>query len=78
MRGWLPLVLPGAAGVAVAASPGPEVAPFVAFGDPVVVLEHMRVIDGTGAPARVPEGARRFDGTGYTVIPGLVGLHDHL
>ena len=30
------------------------------------------------ASARVPEGARRFDGTGYTVIPGLVGLHDHL
>jgi len=107
MRIWIALVLLGAAGAAAMAAPpappappGPEVAPFVLFAEPVVVLEHVRVVDGTGAPARedrtvvlasgrieseapaasahLPEGARRFDGTGYTVIPGLVGLHDHL
>jgi hypothetical protein len=100
MRVRMPLVLLGAVGVAMAASPGPEVAPFVAIGDPVVVLEHVRVIDGTGAPARddqtvvivsgriesvtpaasarAPKDAKRVDGTGETIIPGLVGLHDHL
>lgn len=31
---------------------GPGVQPFVAFNDPVVALEHVRVIDGTGASAR--------------------------
>ena len=82
------------------AAPGPDVAPFVALSDPVVALEHVRVIDGTGAPARedqtlvlregritaigpasaakVPAGARRVDGRGESVFPGLVGLHDHL
>ncbi|MSR07043.1 MAG: amidohydrolase [Gemmatimonadetes bacterium] len=72
---------------------------FVAYGDPVVALMHVRVVDGTGAaPAddqtiiisggkiqavgrfgavTVPQGARVVDLTGHTVIPGLVGLHDH-
>lgn len=31
---------------------GPGVRSFVAFDDPIVALEHVRVIDGTGAPAR--------------------------
>jgi imidazolonepropionase-like amidohydrolase len=78
----------------------PGVAAFVTVPEPVVALEHVRVIDGMGAPARddqtvviadgriaasgpsrdvrVPDGARRFDLTGRTVIPGLVGLHEHL
>src|SRR5579859_3413540 len=78
----------------------PGVPPFLAFDSPVVALEHVRVIDGTGAPARedqtiviadgkiravgpaaqaaVPENARRLDLTNHTVIPGLVGMHEHL
>jgi imidazolonepropionase-like amidohydrolase len=67
---------------------------------PVVALTHVRIIDGTGAPARddqmliieggrivqvgaaasvqVPVGATVLDLRGRTVIPGLVGMHDHL
>ena len=67
---------------------------------PVIALQHVKVIDGTGAPPRedqtvildagritavgsarsvaVPAGARVLDLTGHTVIPGLIGLHDHL
>ena len=73
---------------------------FVSVDSPLVALEHMRVIDGTGAAAApdqtilieggkireigksgavsVPAGAFRMDLTGRTVIPGLVGMHDHL
>jgi imidazolonepropionase-like amidohydrolase len=82
------------------AAPGPEVAPFVAIRDAAFVLEHVRVIDGTGAPARddqsvvvqdgriasigpagsvqAPAGAKRLGYPGYTVFPGLVGMHNHL
>lgn len=78
----------------------PGVEPFVSVNDPVVALEHVRVIDGTGAApvedqtvvidhgkitsitsaasAIVPAQARRMDLTGHTVIPGLVGMHEHL
>src|SRR5271167_3868432 len=77
-----------------------EAAEFVSVGAPVLVLEHVRVIDGTGAAAKddqavviangkiqsigpsaavqIPQGATQLDRTGYTVIPGLVGMHDHL
>ncbi len=73
---------------------------FVSVSDPVVVLSHVTVIDGTGAPPRqdqtivirdgriadagpaasvaAPAGARVMDLTGKTVIPGIVGMHDHL
>src|SRR5438270_1013071 len=73
---------------------------FVSIDGPVVAIEHVRLIDGTGAPAlpdqtilieggkireigkagavSVPTGALRMDLTGRTVIPGLVGMHDHL
>ena len=73
---------------------------FVSVDSPVVALEHVRLIDGTGAAAvpdqtvvieggnireigksgvvSVPAGALRMDLTGRTVIPGLVGMHDHL
>jgi len=78
----------------------PDVVEFVSVDAPVVVLNHVRVIDGTGASAKedqalviangkiqsigpaasaqIPPGAREMDRSGYTVIPGLVGMHDHL
>jgi imidazolonepropionase-like amidohydrolase len=87
--------------VCAAQSPlSPEVKEFVRVNSPVVALEHVRVIDGTGAPAKtdqtivisagkitaigssgsvnVPDGANRLDFTGYSALPGLVGMHDHL
>ena len=76
------------------------VAPFVTVGAPVFVVNHVRIIDGTGAVPRedqtiviangkiqsigpaatvqAPAGAQQFDRAGYTLIPGLVGMHDHL
>ena len=78
----------------------PEVRPFVKVDAPVVVLAHVRVIDGTGAAARedqtivlskgkiesvsdassanVPKDAQVLDLHGCSVIPGLVGMHDHM
>ena len=78
----------------------PEVKEFVKVDSPVVVLEHVRVIDGTGAAARenqtvllskgkiqsvsdassmkIPSDAQKLDLRGYSVIPGLVGKHDHM
>ena len=77
-----------------------DVAAFVTVDTPVFVLNHVRVIDGTGAAAKedqaivianskiqsigpaasaqIPQGAQLLDHSGYTVIPGLVGMHDHL
>jgi Amidohydrolase family len=76
------------------------VAAFVSVDAPVFVLNHVRVIDGTGAAAKedqtiviangkiqsigpaasaqIPQGALLLDRSGYTAIPGLVGMHDHL
>src|SRR5579863_10384878 len=73
---------------------------FISVDAPVFVLDHVRVIDGTGTPpkenqalaiangkiefigpeasAQIPQGAERMDRSGYTVIPGLVGMHNHL
>lgn len=77
----------------------PDVAPFISIDSPVVVLNHVRIIDGTGAPATedqsliiangkiqsitpaasapIPKDAKILDRSGYTVIPGLVGMHNH-
>jgi hypothetical protein len=88
---------------AVTATAQPEPGPLddtISIHAPVFVLCHIRVIDGTGAPARedqavvvangdiqsigpdasasIPAGALVLDRPGYTVIPGLVGMHDHL
>jgi imidazolonepropionase-like amidohydrolase len=80
-------------------APGPAVQPYVSVAGPAVVLRHVRLIDGTGAPAQedrtlvveggriaavggpelaAPAGARVLDLPGRTVLPGLVGLHDHM
>ena len=76
-----------------------DVREFVRVDAPVVALTHVRVIDGSAAPARedqsivisggkitavgdpsvsIPPNAKVLDLHGYTVIPGLVGMHDHL
>jgi imidazolonepropionase-like amidohydrolase len=77
-----------------------DVADFVVADEPVIVLNHVRVVDGTGAAAsedqavvvangkiqsigpataaEIPQGAQLLDRAGYTVIPGIVGMHDHL
>ena len=78
----------------------PQVKTFVKVDSPLVALTHVRVIDGTGAPARedqtiilshgkiesvadaasanLPKDAQALDLHGYSVIPGLVGMHDHM
>jgi len=78
----------------------PGTRPFVSVDAATFALEHVRVIDGSGAapmedqtivvsggkiarlgPAAstaAPAGAQRLDLTGHTVIPGLVGMHEHL
>src|ERR1700752_725192 len=66
----------------------------------VIALAHVRVIDGTGAPAKddqtiiisdgkiqsvesaattkIPANAQTLELNGYTVLPGLVGMHNHM
>lgn len=78
----------------------PGVQRFVAVNAPVVALTHVKLVDGTGTPAKddqtivitgdkitavgktgqvtIPAGATVQDRTGHTVIPGIIGLHDHL
>lgn len=73
---------------------------FVRVSTTRVVLEHVRVIDGTGAPAVEDQnvviengkisaiqkgadltndtGVTELDLRGYSVIPGIVGMHNHL
>ncbi len=73
---------------------------FIRVEAPVVVLTHVRIIDGTGAAARddqtiviaegkiqtiaasappdLPANAQTVDLQGCTVLPGLVGMHDHM
>src|SRR5262245_55500821 len=77
-----------------------DVKRFVRIGTPRVVLEHVLVIDGTGAApqrdrnvtladgriaeisdgADVPpsEGTTVLDLRGRAVLPGIVGMHEHL
>ena len=85
--------------LAPAAAPGAAVQPYVRVSAGQIVLRHVRVIDGTGAPAQAdrtivladgkitavgpanlaaPKGATVLDLAGYTVLPGLVGMHDHM
>jgi imidazolonepropionase-like amidohydrolase len=75
-----------------------DVLKYVKVNAPAVLLEHVRVIDGTGAApledqsiliengkiasitSATPANAQAqvLDLSGHTVIPGLVGMHDHL
>jgi len=95
------LVLAMLAGAAAIAPTPDRLKPYISEDAGVLVLDHVRVIDGTGAAAaedqridiqggkitRVrsaqqrhayPAGAKVLDLTGKTVIPGLVGMHEHL
>jgi imidazolonepropionase-like amidohydrolase len=79
----------------------PAVHAYVKYDQATIALENVRVIDGTGAPARenqmimihngkiVSVGSQPIDQllsvdtkvidlSGYTVIPGIVGMHDHM
>jgi imidazolonepropionase-like amidohydrolase len=78
----------------------PDRQQFIRVEAPIVILRHVRVIDGTGAAARedqtitiadgkiksiqtgndliLPPNAKVLDLYGYTVLPGLVGMHDHM
>jgi imidazolonepropionase-like amidohydrolase len=79
--------------------PSAEVRKFIKHDAPLLALAHVRVIDGTGAPALddrtvivrggrieavlgaaapLPAGAQVLDLRGRTVLPGLVGMHNHL
>ena len=86
--------------VCLAQTPTSDRQQFVRVEAPVVVLTHVRVIDGTGAApledqtivisegklqsiapaasAKVQSGAQVIDLKGYTILPGLVGMHDHM
>ena len=47
--------------------------------DQTVVIGGGKILSvGPSAAAKVPEGARVLDLAGYTVLPGLVGMHNHL
>lgn len=78
----------------------PEVRQFIKTDAPLIALTHVRVIDGSGGPARddqtilvhnskidwlgdavaanLPKDAQVINLSGSTVIPGLVGMHDHM
>jgi imidazolonepropionase-like amidohydrolase len=100
------LALSGLAGFALPAaaqradSMGQVVKNVVSADAPIIALTHVKLIDGTGKPARedqtvviengritavgkasevkTPAGASVLDLTGHTLIPGIVGMHDHL
>jgi imidazolonepropionase-like amidohydrolase len=77
-----------------------EVEKYVKVDAPKIMLTHVRVIDGTGAPAMEDQNVTIESGkitsiekgadipqspsltvlnlTGYSVIPGIVGMHNHL
>jgi imidazolonepropionase-like amidohydrolase len=100
MHRALVLVVLGCCSMAAAQNLSPEVRKFVKTDAPVIALTHVRVIDGTGAPAHedqtiivskgkiesvgdassatVPKDAQVLDLHDHSVIPGLVGMHDHM
>lgn len=78
----------------------PGVREYVKLDESVLVLSHIRVIDGTGKAPRtdqtlvirggiitaigdanstpIPPGAKVLDLPDHSVMPGLVGMHDHM
>jgi imidazolonepropionase-like amidohydrolase len=46
--------------------------------DQTVVVSDGKIIAITTASTPAPAGAKVLDMTGYTVLPGLVGMHDHM
>jgi imidazolonepropionase-like amidohydrolase len=94
----LSLLLTLSAGAQQRSSP---LAPYIQESGPVLVLDHVRLIDGTGSAAQqdmrvdiangkiiavapaaahavYPPNVKVLDLTGKTLIPGLVGMHEHL
>lgn len=76
-----------------------DVRKLIQHADPVLLIDNVRIVDGTGSAAREDAsvliengriakiadagrikagGARRIDGTGKTLLPGYVMLHEHL
>ena len=104
MRRYLPfalaLLLAASIGAQSQQSFSPVTKSFIAYDTPVIALQHVRVIDGTGtapsddqtlivengnireigpaASTKIPDGVRSLDLSGHSVIPGLVGMHDHM
>ncbi len=84
----------------IAQQPASDRQQFIRVEAPVVVLTHVRIIDGTGAaplddqtiviadgkiqsigatpPTNLPTNAQTVDLRGFTALPGLVGMHDHM
>jgi imidazolonepropionase-like amidohydrolase len=47
--------------------------------DQTLVIANGKIVAmGDAASTKIPEGAKVLDLKGYTVIPGLVGMHDHM
>lgn len=99
IRSKFVLIALAVCGAVQAQAPSAEVRKFLKFDQPLIALTHVRVIDGTGAPARddrtivlrngrieaitdgaapPPAGAHVVSLEGRSVIPGLVGMHNHL
>ncbi|HVS89207.1 MAG TPA: amidohydrolase family protein [Candidatus Acidoferrum sp.] len=47
-------------------------------GQTLVIAEGKIIGLGDAATTKIPDGAKVLDFSGYTVIPGLVGMHDHM
>lgn len=74
------ILLPGA----MAATPGPEVKQFLAVSAPRVALQHVSVIDGTGAAPRKDQTVVLVDGriaaigpSTTTAVPASAEVHDY-
>ena len=90
----------GTCGAQSASELSDEAREFVSVDAPVVVLEDVQLVDGTGAAPRagqtiviengritfigatgenveLPAGAERLQLSGHTVIPGIIGVHNH-